>query len=91
MIRTVIVGNDFPMKVGDMMRIRGGGELFEYLISKPLDEKGKKWEATVTKRETGTNKEPIMNQLGVHKIQRLRSNHFPTPEEVYKRSERDEN
>ena len=88
MKRTITVGGDFPMKLGDLLRIRGGSEIIEYLVDSQVDDKGRTWEALVTRREAGTNKEPIMGR-GEHKIQRLRSNHFPTPEEIYKRMERD--
>jgi hypothetical protein len=88
MTRTIVVGADFPMKLGDILRLRGPEEVLDYLVTARLDEKGREWAARVNRRERGTNKEPIMGR-GAHRVQRLRSEHFPTREEMYKRMEPD--
>lgn len=86
-LREIRVGKDFPMSIGNVIRVSIGSGLLEYFVSKQLKEDGTLWEAEVGRREKGTNKEGVQSRG--QKIQRLSSNHFPTPEEIYKRMERD--
>ena len=80
------VGKDFPMSIGNVLRVSSGSGLLEYFVSKQLKEDGTLWGAEVKERVKGTNKEGVS---GPHVIHRLKGNHFPTPEEIYKRMERD--
>ena len=89
MIRTITVTQDFPMRLGDLLRIRRSDGVLEYLVTSQADKDGRKWEAQITRKPWGTNKEPIMHGGRERRIEKLRSNHFPTPEEIYKRMERD--
>lgn len=89
--RIISVGKDFPMSIGNALRVSSGSGLLEYFVSKQLDAEGTRFSAEVSYKEKGTNKEGISQGGGgaEHVIERLRGNRFPSPEEAYKRMERD--
>lgn len=86
----IVVTEGFPMKVGDVLRIRGAGELLEYFVEKQ-GPRETEWQAKLRRRalKAQGNKEGVMERGNLGKIQKLRGNPIPTGAEMYKRMERD--